>query len=460
LALTYSGTALPVANGGTGLTAGTSGGVLAYTASGTLASSTALAASALVIGGGAGAAPSTTTTGTGVVTALGVNTGTAGAFVVNGGALGSPSTAGTIPAFTLGGTVSGGGNQINNVVIGTSTPLAGSFTTLNASGLATIGNASGQNGVFDAVLGSAAATTGDNSGVVVVNNATGTGYLGFNNANNASIPGQVTYNHSTNTMNLYSSGPITFQPSGGTVSTLSSTGLTVTGTLTATGASTLTGITSIGGIPNSQPTPTGTLVNLIGTGADSTTVPQARLNLVVGTNQDYSTWIGGIHGNSIGTDPRILLGSRVVGNDILLATFALATATLPGTLTGGTSGTGYSFSGSAPANSLTLAANANLTLNNGECFTLGGKTYSVGTSATSISATHSYGSTAMIRGDGGSGILFSDLVFFSDSVVTVLASQTVSSAPAARTYSAVGGILKLAMASGTYTVNVGITTLA
>jgi len=71
LAMTYSGTALPVANGGTGLTAGTSGGVLAYTASGTLASSGALTANALVIGGGAGAAPSTTTTGTGVLTFLG-----------------------------------------------------------------------------------------------------------------------------------------------------------------------------------------------------------------------------------------------------------------------------------------------------------------------------------------------------------------------------------------------------
>jgi len=83
---------LPVANGGTGLTSGTSGGILAFTASGTLASSSALAANALVIGGGAGVAPSTTTTGTGVVTALGVNTGSAGAFVVNGGALGTPSS--------------------------------------------------------------------------------------------------------------------------------------------------------------------------------------------------------------------------------------------------------------------------------------------------------------------------------------------------------------------------------
>jgi hypothetical protein len=59
------GAALPVASGGTGLTAGTSGGVLYYSATGSLASSAALAANALVVGGGAGAAPATVTTGTG-----------------------------------------------------------------------------------------------------------------------------------------------------------------------------------------------------------------------------------------------------------------------------------------------------------------------------------------------------------------------------------------------------------
>jgi hypothetical protein len=62
---------LPVANGGTGLTSGTSGGVLYYSATGTLASSAALAANALVIGGGVGVAPSTTTTGAGILTFLG-----------------------------------------------------------------------------------------------------------------------------------------------------------------------------------------------------------------------------------------------------------------------------------------------------------------------------------------------------------------------------------------------------
>ena len=129
----------PITSSGTlALTvAGTSGGVPYFSSATTWATSAALAAGSLVQGGGAGVAPSTITTGTGVVTALGVNTGTAGAFVVNGGALGSPSSAGTIPAFTLGGTVSGGGNQLNNVIIGTTTPLAGAFTTLSATGTIT-----------------------------------------------------------------------------------------------------------------------------------------------------------------------------------------------------------------------------------------------------------------------------------------------------------------------------------
>ena len=72
--------------------AGTSGGLVYFSGSSTWASSGVLAANALMVGGGAGSAPSTVTTGTGVVTALGVNTGSAGAFVVNGGALGTPSS--------------------------------------------------------------------------------------------------------------------------------------------------------------------------------------------------------------------------------------------------------------------------------------------------------------------------------------------------------------------------------
>lgn len=118
--------------------AGTSGGVPYFSSASTWASSGALTANALMIGGGAGNPPAVISTGTGVLTALGTNVGSAGAFVTFNGALGSPSSAGTLPAFTLGGTLSGGGNQVNNVIIGTSNALAGFFTTVSASTSITI----------------------------------------------------------------------------------------------------------------------------------------------------------------------------------------------------------------------------------------------------------------------------------------------------------------------------------
>lgn len=58
-----SGLLVPVAKGGTGLTAGTSGGILGYTATGTLASSALLAANGVMLGGGAGATPTATAAG-------------------------------------------------------------------------------------------------------------------------------------------------------------------------------------------------------------------------------------------------------------------------------------------------------------------------------------------------------------------------------------------------------------
>ena len=106
--------------------AGTSGGIPYFSSATTWATSAALAANSLVKGGGAGVAPSTVTTGTGVVTALGVNTGTAGAFVVNGGALGTPS-GGTVTNLT--GTAS-----INiNGTVGATTTNTGAFTTVAAT---------------------------------------------------------------------------------------------------------------------------------------------------------------------------------------------------------------------------------------------------------------------------------------------------------------------------------------
>lgn len=53
-------TLVPVAQGGTNLASGTSGGILGYTATGTLASSALLTANGIVLGGGAGATPTST----------------------------------------------------------------------------------------------------------------------------------------------------------------------------------------------------------------------------------------------------------------------------------------------------------------------------------------------------------------------------------------------------------------
>jgi hypothetical protein len=174
--------------------AGTSGGVPYFSSASTWATSAALAANALLIGGGAGAAPSSITTGTGVVTALGVNTGSAGAFVVNGGALGTPSS-GTVTNLT--GTAS-----INiNGTVGAGTPTTGAFTTLTASADSTFSST----GALTVSKGTTGQQPASPATGMVRYNTTSNEFEGYSGASPAwkSIGGSALSNDTSTTSNLY-----------------------------------------------------------------------------------------------------------------------------------------------------------------------------------------------------------------------------------------------------------------
>jgi hypothetical protein len=124
LAITLSGTALPVANGGTGLT-------------------TTPANGALDIGNGTGFTRTTLTAGTGVTI-----TNASGAITINatgtGGTVTSVSGTGTVNGLTLTGTVTSSGNLtlggtlslVSPPAIGSTTPNTGAFSTLALAGAA------------------------------------------------------------------------------------------------------------------------------------------------------------------------------------------------------------------------------------------------------------------------------------------------------------------------------------
>jgi hypothetical protein len=122
---------LPVANGGTALASGTSGGILGYTATGTITSSALLTANALVLGGGAGATPT-------VLGSLGTTT-----TVLHGNVAGAP----TFGAVNLAADVTGNlpvANLAGGVGAGATTYWRGDATWVAPilSGTATVGGAS------------------------------------------------------------------------------------------------------------------------------------------------------------------------------------------------------------------------------------------------------------------------------------------------------------------------------
>lgn len=151
--------------------AGTSGGIPYFSSASTWASSAALAANAIVVGGGAGVAPSTVTTGTGIITALGVNTGSAGA----------PSI------LIASGTSALGTSAIASAACAT-------VVTTAATGVATTDViTAGFNGDPTAVTGYAASTSGMLT-IVVYPSANNVNFKVCNNTGASITPGAITLN--------------------------------------------------------------------------------------------------------------------------------------------------------------------------------------------------------------------------------------------------------------------------
>lgn len=175
LSLDVTGT-LPVANGGTGIASGTSGGVLGFTAAGTLASSIALTTNAIVLGGGAGATPT-------ALGSLGTTT-----TLLHGNAAGAPTFGAVVLTTDVSGILAGANGGTGNGFFAVSGPATSlkTFTFPNASTTILTTNAA-----VSAVQGGTGLTTYAVGDLLQANTTTTLARLAAVSTGNALISGGV-----------------------------------------------------------------------------------------------------------------------------------------------------------------------------------------------------------------------------------------------------------------------------
>lgn len=211
---------LAVARGGTGLTSGTSGGVLGFTAAGTVASSVALSAGQVVVGGGAGATPSTLAAGSQYQVL------TMGASTPAWGAVNLASAAAVTGVL---GTANGG------------TGTSGTYTqwgVLYAPTTTTIGSTAAGTAGYPLIANSGAAPTFQQLNIASSTNVTGVlspanGGTGVNNASHTlTLGGNVTFSGAFTTAITLSNNTTVTLPTSGTLVGSADIG-TVTNTMLA-----------------------------------------------------------------------------------------------------------------------------------------------------------------------------------------------------------------------------------
>ena len=380
----------PITSAGTlALTvAGTSGGVAYFSSASTWASSAALTANALMIGGGAGAAPTTTTTGTGVLTALGNSVNT-----TNGLATGSVTTLSSLVSVGTIGTGVWNGTAIDATYGGTGQTTYATGDILYASATNTLSKlTAGTNGYVLTLSGGVptwAASGGGGSGTV-----------------NSGTIGQLTYYGSTGTAvsgtpnATISSGALTLGVSTSVAGSLVLSGNT-------SGAVTVKTAAAAGTWSLTLPTTAGTngyVLSTDGTGVTSWIATSGGGGTVTSVAQSFT---GGLISVS---------GSPITGSGTLALTVAGTSGGIP-----------YFSSASTWASSAILAANA-LMIGGGAGATPA--TTTTGTGVVSAIGNNTNAASGIVVKDSSSNITTNALFQgFTNAAATTTIALTAASTP-------------------------------